>query len=544
LGNKNSGRKPLSNALKILRGNPGLRPLDPLEPVVLEGLIPPTPVDPIAFINGLTHAKGVFGGKPFNLRPWQLRILKQLFKKRRDGSRQYRTCLLMLPRKNGKTELAAAIALYGLLADGEMGAEVYSAASDKDQAGLVFGVAAQMVRNSVDLLTRCDLVDSMKRIVHRPSGSFYRAISAEAYSKHGFNASMVIYDELHAAPSRDLYDVLSTSMGARRQPLLLVISTAGYDRHSILWELYSHAKKVQENPALDPTFLPILYEAPADAEWTHERVWKKANPALGDFRSLEEMRIACARAKEIPAQENTFRRLYLNQWTEQASRWIRVAAWDACRVESQPLDGRRAFLGLDLSSTKDLTALVGVFPTDDGFDVRTQVFMPDLNILERVTRDRVPYDQWQREGWLIVTPGNVIDYERVRQEILAWARRYDVREIAYDPWNATDLMQRLQDQDGLTCVPMRQGFAALSAPTKALETAVLSKRLRHDGHPVLRWNLSNVAVETDALGNLKLSKKVSTERIDAAVALVMALDRMERDHTATPSYAVYSLGGR
>jgi phage terminase large subunit-like protein len=287
----------------------------------------------IKIINHLTHTKGPFAGQPFNLRAWQRNcIILPLFKTRPDGLRRYRTCLLMLPRKNGKSEIAAALAVYFLLWDGEIGAEVYSAAADRDQASLVFNVAAQMIRNDPELDAMCEIVDSQKRIVHRDSGSFYRAISAEAYSKHGFNASVVIYDELHAAPNRDLWDVLTTSQGARLQPLTLAISTAGYDRHSILWELYAHAQKVAEHPALDPTFLPILFEAPIDADWTDEKVWRQANPALGDFRSLEEMRIACARAKEIPAQENTFRRLYLNQWTEQASRWISMSAWDACNV--------------------------------------------------------------------------------------------------------------------------------------------------------------------------------------------------------------------
>lgn len=286
----------------------------------------------VRLINQLTHTKGPFAQQPFDLRPWQIKILRELFKTRADGRRIYRTCLLMLPRKNGKTELAAALAIYFLLFDGEIGGEVYSAAADKDQAALVFNVAAQMIRNDPELEAQCEIVDSQKRIVHRKSGSFYRAISAEAYSKHGFNASVVIYDELHAAQDRLLWDVLSTSQGARAQPMMIAITTAGYDRHSILWELYAHAKKVVENPSLDPTFLPILYEAPIEADWTDERVWKKANPALGDFRSLEEMRIACARAQEIPAQENTFRRLYLNQWTEQAARWIQMAAWDACNV--------------------------------------------------------------------------------------------------------------------------------------------------------------------------------------------------------------------
>src|SRR5678816_768392 len=286
----------------------------------------------IRLINQLTHTKGPFAGQPFTLRTWQVKILKQLFKTGKDGRRIYRTCLLMLPRKNGKSELCAALAIYFLMFDGEIGGEVYSAAADRDQAALVFNVAAQMIRNDPELEAQVEIIDSQKRIVHRASGSIYRAVSAEAYSKHGFNASVVIYDELHAAPNRELWDVLSTSQGARSQPLMIAITTAGYDRHSILWELYAHAKKVKETPSLDPTFLPILYEAPMGADWLDERVWKACNPALGDFRSLEEMRIAAARAKEIPAQENTFRRLYLNQWTEQASRWISMPAWDACCV--------------------------------------------------------------------------------------------------------------------------------------------------------------------------------------------------------------------
>lgn len=505
-------------------------------------LSPPAPAqDPIAFINRLTHTKGPYARQTFNLRPWQRKILKQLFLKRPDGLRKYRTCLLMLPRKNGKTELAAAIALYGLLADGETGAEVYSAAADRDQAGLVFGVAAQMLRNDPTLAASSYIVESGKKIVHASSGSFYRAISAEAYSKHGFNASMVIYDELHAAPDRRLYDVLSTSMGARSQPLMLVISTAGYDRHSILWELYSHAKKVQENPALDPTFLPILYEAPAEADWTSRRVWRKANPALGDFRSLEEIEILAKRAKEIPAQENNFRRLYLNQWTEQAARWISMPAWDACRapIDRASLKGRRCFIGLDLSTTTDLTAAVAVFPDDHGFDVLPHFFVPADRILERSRRDHVPYDQWAPQGMITAVPGQTLTVEGIRPVLQAWAAEFSIEMVAFDRYNATELIKRLREQDGLNCVPIPQTYAGLSAPTKSLEQAILSKRLRHDGHPVLRWNVANVAVETDAAGNLKPSKAVSTERIDGVVALIMAIDLVDRMAAApVPSYSM------
>jgi phage terminase large subunit-like protein len=502
---------------------------------------PTAPREPIGFINGLTHTKGAFAGLAFNLRPWQRRILRQVFKRRPDGRRQYRTVLLMLPRKNGKSELAAALGVYGLLADGEAGAEVYSAATDRDQAGLVFGVAAQMIRNDPELSAACYIVDSQKRIEHEASGSFYKAISAEAYSKHGLNAHLCIYDELHAARSRDLYDVLSTSMGARTQPLMVIISTAGYDRHSILWELYQHARKVQEHPALDPTFLPILYEAPAEADWTSEKVWKACNPALGDFRSIEDMRILAARAKEIPAQENTFRRLYLNQWTEQASRWLPMAAWDACLapIDRAALAGRKCYVGMDLSTTTDLTALVAVFPTETGFDVLAQCFVPGDRLRQRAQRDKVPYDQWAKDGWFPPMPGPTVDYEIVRATLVAWRAEFDVQQVAYDPWNATDLVSRLEKQDSVPCVAMRQTFAGLSAATKSLERAVLGRQLRHDGHPVLRWCVSNVAVESDPAGNLKPSKTVSTERIDAVVALIMAVDVMDRNAQAEPSYSAW-----
>jgi phage terminase large subunit-like protein len=328
---------------------------------------------------------------------------------------------------------------------------------------------------------------------------------------------------------------------------MMAISTAGFDRASILHELYAHGKRVLDNPRLDPTFLPVIYEAPAEADWRDERTWKLANPALGDFRSLEEMRIMCLRAQEIPAQENTFRRLYLNQWTEQAGRWLALEAWDACQAPPEAWRGRPCYVGLDLSSTTDITAMVGVYPDADGpgFAVRVALFAPEEKIRQRSTRDRVPYDEWARRGHLVATPGNVVDYERVRAELNAWADESDVREVAYDTWNATDLVTRLEKQDGFACVPMRQTFASLSAPTKALEKAILSRTLRHDGHPVLRAHVGNVAVETDAAGNLKPSKKLSTERIDAVAALVMAVDRMDRHGAGEPpkQYQLLVVGG-
>jgi phage terminase large subunit-like protein len=453
----------------------------------------------------------------------------------------------MMPRKNGKTELCAALAIDGLLFDNEIGAEVYSAANDKDQAALCFNVAAQMIRNDPELFDACEIIDSQKRIVHRKSGSVYRAISAEAYTKHGYSASRLIYDELHAAATRELWDVLSTSTGARLQPLTIAISTAGYDRQSILWELYQHGLKVKENPELDPSFLPIIWETPTEADWTDEKVWKASNPALGDFRSLEELRAACARAQEIPAQENTFRRLYLNQWTEQASRWISLASWDACQapIDQNTLAGRRCYVGLDLSTTTDLTAAVAVFPDDDGNGcaVLPAFFVPQERIRARATRDRVPYDEWHRRGYLNATPGATVDYEYVRAHLQDWRDRYDLRIVAFDPWNATDLVTRLENVDGFTCVKIRQGKASLSAPSKALEQAVLARTLRHDGHPILRWNVGNAAVDTDNAGNIQPSKAKSTERIDGVYGLIMALDAMHRDSgPKVPEYQMLILG--
>jgi len=508
------------------------------------------PTRKVELINQLTHTKGPFAGQAFNLRPWQeKRIIRPLFSINKEtGLRQYRTCLLMMPRKNGKTELCAALAIDGLLFDNEIGAEVYSAANDKDQAALCFNVAAQMIRNDAELYGACDIIDSQKRIVHRKTGSVYRAISAEAYTKHGLNSSRVIIDELHAAESRELFDVLSSSTGARLQPLVICISTAGYDRHSILWELYQHAKKVQETPELDPSFLSVIYEAPIDADWTSEDVWRAANPALGDFRSLDELRAACKRAQEIPAQENVFRRLYLNQWTEQATRWIGLDAWDLCRapIDQAALVGRRCYVGLDLSTTTDLTAAVAVFPDDDGngFAVIASFFVPAERIRTRAQRDKVPYDEWARRGYLTATPGPTVDYEQVRAHLQDWRDLYDVRIVAFDPWNATDLVTRLENVDGFTCVKIRQGKASLSAPSKAFEKSILEKNLRHDGNPILRWNVGNAAVDVDNAGNIQPSKSKSTERIDGVYALVMAIDAMHRDGGAKqPEYQMVILSG-
>lgn len=484
----------------------------------------------VEFIARLKHTKGRWAGSPFKLLPWQRDFVTRLFETRRpDGKRQYRTAYVEVPRKNGKTELAAAIALYLLFADKEPGAEIYSAAADRDQAAICFHAAAQMVRQSPGLSKRCKIIDSQKRIVVPTIGSFYRAISADAHTKHGFNAHGVIADELHAWPDRELWDVLATSMGAREQPLMLAITTAGYDRHSICWEQHEYARKVADGIVDDPTFLPVLFAADEEDDWTSEATWRKANPSLGETIGLDFLRQECRKAQEIPAYENTFRRLYLNQWTRQESRYIPMHRWDECDAPVDPdaLIGRRCYGGLDLASTTDVAAFVLVFPPEEdggAYQVLPFFWVPEEGMLERSRRDRVPYDLWVRAGLIEATPGNVIDYGAILATIDRLAIKYDIAEIAFDRWGATRIVQDLEDR-GMTVAQFGQGFASMSPPTKELLNLVLAGKLAHGGNPVLRWMADNMVVRQDPAGNVKPDKSKSTEKIDGMVALIMALDR-------------------
>ena len=509
----------------------------------------------LKFISNLTHTKDKWAGVPFDPRPWQAVIIRELFGRMREDNstrRAYRTCYIEIPRKNGKSEIAAALALYGLVGDGVIGAEVYSCAADRDQAALVFNVAAQMVRNDPMLASRLKIIDSQKRIVDHKTGSFYRAISAEAYSKHGFNASMVIYDELHAAPNRELWDVMTTSMGARDEPIVVAITTAGYDRHSICWEQHDYAQKILAGLVVDPSFYPVIYAAPEDADWLDEEVWKQANPALQDFRDIDEMRALAHKAKEIPAVQNTFKRLYLNIWTEQSERWLDMAAWDACQPDGAPdwrelrerMKGKPCVGGLDLSSRTDLTALVLVFEDDD--DAMTAVpffWVPKEGAAKRSRTDRVPYEQWIEDGLLTATDGNVVDQGFIREDINRIAKDYKLKEIAFDPWNATKLAVELEG-DGVKLVEMRQGFRSLSEPTKHLGALVTGRKLRHGGHPVLRWMASNMVVRQDPQGNLSPDKSKVTERIDGIVGLIMGIGAALVNQDKEPEYAMYIFGGR
>jgi phage terminase large subunit-like protein len=499
----------------------------------------------VAFIESLKHSTGEWAGKHFELMPWQRdEIIRPLFGTLNpDGRRQYRTCYVEVPRKNGKTEVGAAVALFLLFADNEPGAQVYSAAGDRMQAGLIYQAATPMVNQAPALLKRAKIVESQKRIVNYSANSFYQVLSAEAYSKHGLNAHGILFDELHTQPDRALWDVLTTSTGARRQPLVFVMTTAGYDRNSIGWEIHDYACKVRDGIIDDPTFLSVIYSAPEEADWTDEDVWTACNPALGEFRSLDEMRTLCKRAQETPALEMTFRRLYLNQWVNSVERWLAIEKWDACKTDSGELSGP-CYAGLDLASTTDLTALARVWPLEDGrFAVRCDFWIPEEAMRERERRDRVPYSEWVRQGFIHATPGNVLDYGFVLHDLTEMLRTEDIQELAFDRWGSQKLVADMAENGfeidpkvpGRHLIQFGQGYASMSAPTKELMTLVLQKKLEHDGNPVLRWNVDNFVVTQDAAGNIKGDKAKATNRIDGCIAMVMAIDRATKHQAQGPS---------
>ena len=502
----------------------------------------------ISFINCLCHTKGIWAGKKFELLPWQEQIVRDLFGIiKANGYRQFNTAYVEIGKKNGKSELAAAIALYLCCGDLEERAEIYGCAADRQQASIVFDVAADMVRMCPELNRYCKILHSTKRIIFPLRNSFYQVLSAEAYTKHGLNVSGVIFDELHAQPDRRLYDVMTKGSGdARMQPLYFFITTAGNDINSICYEVHQKAKDILDGRKTDPTFYPVIYGAGQDEDWTSPDVWKKANPSLGVTIDIEKVKAACESAKNTPAEENSFRQLRLNQWTKQEQRWLSVRKWDECKVDfdERELEGRICYGGLDLSSTTDLTAFVLTFPPtddDDKFFVLPYFWLPEETIDLRSKRDHVPYDTWQRRGLLNVTEGNVVHYAAIEQFICELGERFQIKEIAFDRWNATQLTQNL-DSEGFTMIQFGQGFSSMSAPTKSLEKLVLEKKIAHNGHDVLRWNIDNIIVRQDPAGNIKIDKAKSTEKVDGCIALVMSLDRAIRCG-ANPTKSIYDERG-
>ena len=489
----------------------------------------------VAFIENLRHTKGKWAGKRFWLLPWQEQIIRDVFGIVDErGKRQFRTTFVEISKKNGKSELAAAVALYLLYADDEPSAEVYGAAADRQQASIVFDVANQMVQMTPALMKRSKIMGATKRIVNYANAGFYQVLSAEVGTKHGLNVSGLVLDEVHAQPNRKLYDVLTKGSGdAREQPLYFLITTAGTDRESICYELHMKALDILEGRKIDYTFYPVIYGLKDDDDWHDEKNWYKANPSLDQTIQIERVRDMYRDALDNPAEENVFKQLRLNMWVSSLTRFIPEHIYDLGNlpIDMESLKGRECYGGLDLSSTGDITAFVLMFPPrteDEKYILLPFFWIPEETIPLRVRRASVPYDVWYQQGYLMATEGNVVHYGFIEKFIEGLGEKYHILEIAFDRWGAVQMTQNLEGM-GFTVVPFGQGFKDMSPPTKEFYKLLMEGRIIHGGHPVMRWMAGNVVVDTDPAGNIKPTKAKSPEKIDGIVASIMALDRCIRN---------------
>lgn len=479
-----------------------------------------------------THTKGKWAGKKFILIKWQFILVWRLFGQcKPDGNRQYRICYCEIPKKNGKSELAAAIALLLLVADDEIGGEVYSAAADKGQASLVYNVASQMVKNNPTLQKRLVVRDSVKRIADYKTNGIYQVLSAEVYTKHGINPSGIIFDELHAQPNDQLWRVLTAGTDyARSQQVVFAISTAGeYDIHSVWWKVREKARQIEEGLIDDPSFLPILYIADKDKDKPEDRsLWKRVNPSLGHIFNMEKIESDFAQAKQDPVEYIDFLRFRLNIPVNQVNRWVQMEHWDSCGGEIPELKGRACYGGIDLASKLDLTCFCLVFPPENDGDewvILPKFYVPEETVSRRSKQDNVRYDIWVQQGFITATPGNVCDYGYIKRDVLEAAEKYDLGEVGYDPWGATDLATNLDNDHGIKMIEMRQGMHTLSEPSKDLLVKIMKHELNHGNNPVLRWCADNIVMKTDANENIMPAKDKATDRIDGMVALIMANGR-------------------
>ena len=495
---------------------------DPLFPFYFD---PASANRPIEFIHSFCrHSKGEWAGQPVVLEQWQQFSFWVAFGWLRKDNRfrRFRIVYKKVARKNGKSTETSGVGLYLLVGDREPGAEVYSAATKKDQAKIIHEEAMRMVRKSPDLAEVLTVVKN--NIAHIDSASKFEPLSADEKTLDGLNVHGGLLDEIHAHPNRGVFDVIETATGARRQALIWIITTAGIvTPNSIALELEEYGDKILRGIIQDETFLPLMWDIDEGDDPWDERTWIKANPNLGVSVKLDDLRSKAQKAKETPSAQNNFFCKHLNVWSNSRSRWIAVEKWDACKDEFriEELHGKECWAGLDLSTTTDISALSLVFPWEgDTYRILSYFWVPEENADLRARRDRVPYPQWIREGLITATPGNVVDYAFIRHKIVEISKLFKLRELWADPWNAIQLLQQLQEEDGLKVVELRQGFASMSAPTKQLETLVMARRIRHLGSPVMRWMFDNVSVKMDPAGNIKPDKEKSAERIDGVVSLI------------------------
>lgn len=493
----------------------------------------------IAFFSLLKHSRGEWARQTIELQPWQQFHLWALFGWRRaDGTRRFRTSYLEVARKNGKSTMAAGIGLYLLVADGEPGAEIYTGATKRDQARIIHAEAVRMVRQSPEL--RNSLTLYKDNIHNTTTFSKFEPLGKDSKTADGLNVHGGIIDELHAHPDGDLWDVLETGTGSRRQPLMYAITTAGNNPTSVCFQFHDYAEKVLSGVVEDDAFFGTIYSLDIDPEtnktedWEDEAGWIKANPNLEVSKKLADMQDQAHRAKGMPARLNSFLQKHLNLWVSSAIKWLNMDDWNACNLPLPDLTGRTCYSGLDLSSTIDITAEVKVFPPtheDEPYWILPTFWVPEDRIWERSKRDRVPYEAWLRQGLILATPGNAVDYDFIVARLDADSKVYDIKEIAFDRWGAFQLSQLLSNK-GFTMVPFGQGFASMSAPAKEMEAKIMRGSIAHGGHPVLRWMADNVVTRQDPAGNIKPDKSKSREKIDGIVGLIMALDRAIRNEGA------------
>lgn len=490
----------------------------------------------LRFFDFLHHSKGECGGQSFILSPWQQAYLYVLFgwMKKSTGGRRFRISYLEVSRKAGKSTLSSGVALYLLLGDKEPGAEIYAAATKREQAKIVYDESVRMVRASKALAKH--LTIRAGNMFCLKTNSKFEPLSSDYNSLDGLNVHGVIVDELHAHKTRDLWDILETATGARRQPLMFAITTAGVSRQSVCRELHDYLEKVLEGTLEDDSFCGVIFTLDDGDDYADESVWIKANPNLDVSMKRDDLRDKLRKAKEAPAALNAFLRLHMNVWTQSETRWLSPDAWAACSGQTpmEQLKEAPCYAGLDLSSTTDITALVLKFPETG--DVLSWYWVPEDEMGKRERRDRVPFSAWARHGYVEPTPGNVIDYEYIKERIRAIKAEFrGLREIGYDPWNATQIAIQLEEE-GFNVVPVRQGYQTLSPAAKELEREVLSGELKHGGNPVLSWMASNVVLSTDPAENIKPDKSKSIERIDGIVALCIAISRQINNEDSTSVY--------
>lgn len=473
----------------------------------------------------LRHSTGRWAGKPFELLPWQVdNVVMPLFSwKNTNGFRRFRTCYGQVAKKNGKSTLCAGLALYGLVADGEPSPEVYLAAADKDQAGIVFTESAKMAKKSPAILNKVQVIDSRKRIVYMAKDGFIRVLTGDAFRSEGINVHFLVFDELHTQKNRLLWDALRYGGAARTQPLSIAITTAGFDKNSICYEQYEYAKKVQMGVVPDTTFFSFIYEPGEKDDWKDEVSWYKANPSLGETIDLDSFKADILEAKESPTKENSFKRYRLDIWTEQETRWIDMDKWKKCHkpFNLEMLKGQPCTGGLDMSNVNDVTAFTLYFQQ---FMLLLSFFWVPLDTaMTRERKYRVPYATWIKQGFIRGTPGDTVDYHFVKRDIIELGRIYKIHKIGADPFNATQLLTELTEQEGFNVLDFRQGFVSMNAPSKEFERLIGRLEINHLNNPVLNWMASHVSVEIDAVGNYKPSKEKSMEKIDGIVSSIMSI---------------------